>query len=100
MASLSADLDQSEPRLWQNIRSISWGLVLLICAAAGCGIAVLYSRYGLQNLPFLLPILLTLAFLIAASRIILGMHFLSDVLAGSALGLALGLASFRIFTIF
>ena len=43
MASLSADLDQSEPRLWQNIRSISWGLVLLICAAAGCGIAVLYS---------------------------------------------------------
>jgi len=50
--------------------------------------------------PFLLPILLTLAFLIAASRIILGMHFLSDVLAGSALGLALGLASFRIFTIF
>ena len=43
MASLSADLDQSEPRLWQNIRSISWRLVLLICAAAGCGIAVLYS---------------------------------------------------------
>jgi rod shape determining protein RodA len=41
--SLSADVDRSEPRLWQNIRAISWGLVLLICAAAGSGIAVLYS---------------------------------------------------------
>jgi len=43
VASLSTDLDGSEPRLWQRIRSISWGLVLLICAAAGCGIAMLYS---------------------------------------------------------
>jgi len=50
--------------------------------------------------PFLLPVLLVLAFLIAASRIILGMHFLSDVLAGSALGVALGYASFHIFTVF
>src|SRR5262249_12108124 len=40
---LSGDLDRSEPRLWQSIRAISWGLVLLICAAAGSGIAVLYS---------------------------------------------------------
>lgn len=43
MASLSADFDRREPRLWQSIRGISWGLVLLICAAAGFGIAVLYS---------------------------------------------------------
>src|SRR5215813_2943931 len=43
MAVLSGDLDRSEPRLWQSIRAISWGLVLLICAAAGSGIAVLYS---------------------------------------------------------
>jgi len=43
VASLSTDLDGSEPRLWQRIRSISWGLVLLICPAAGCGIAMLYS---------------------------------------------------------
>ncbi|HXX18056.1 MAG TPA: phosphatase PAP2 family protein [Candidatus Acidoferrum sp.] len=50
--------------------------------------------------PFLLPVLLVLAFLIAASRIILGMHFLSDVLAGSALGVALGYASFYLFTVF
>jgi rod shape determining protein RodA len=43
VAVLSGDLDRSEPRLWQSIRAISWGLVLLICAAAGSGIAVLYS---------------------------------------------------------
>jgi undecaprenyl-diphosphatase len=49
--------------------------------------------------PFLKPCLLALAFLIAASRIILGMHFLSDVIAGSALGVVLGFASFYIFTL-
>ena len=43
MTSLSADVDRSEPRLWQSIRGISWGLILLICAAASFGIAVLYS---------------------------------------------------------
>ena len=34
-----------------------------------------------------------LALSIAVSRIVLGMHFLSDVLAGAALGTALGVAS-------
>jgi len=43
VASLSADLVQREPRLWQRIRAISWGLVLLICTAACFGVAVLYS---------------------------------------------------------
>lgn len=41
--------------------------------------------------------LLAIAVLIASSRIILGMHFLSDVLVGSAIGAMLGLASFYIF---
>jgi rod shape determining protein RodA len=43
VASFSTDLGHSEPRLWQSIREISWGLIVLICAAAGFGIAVLYS---------------------------------------------------------
>jgi undecaprenyl-diphosphatase len=47
--------------------------------------------------PQLQSSLLAIAFLIAASRIVLGMHFLSDVLAGSAIGVLLGLASFYIF---
>jgi undecaprenyl-diphosphatase len=49
--------------------------------------------------PYLLTALLALAFLIAASRIVLGMHFLSDVLAGSAIGVTLGFCGFHIFTI-
>jgi undecaprenyl-diphosphatase len=50
--------------------------------------------------PYLQGCLLIIAFLIAMSRIVLGMHFLSDVLAGSALGIFLGLASYHIFTAF
>jgi undecaprenyl-diphosphatase len=41
--------------------------------------------------------LLAAALLIAGSRIILGMHFLSDVLTGSAIGVALGFISFHLF---
>jgi len=41
--SLSADFDRSELRLSEKIRALSWGLVLLIGAAACFGIAVLYS---------------------------------------------------------
>ena len=50
--------------------------------------------------PYLQPYLLVVALLIAASRIILGMHFLSDVLAGSAIGVLLGFTSFHIFALF
>jgi undecaprenyl-diphosphatase len=42
--------------------------------------------------------LLAVAVLIAGSRIILGMHFLSDVLAGSMIGAVLGVLSFHIFS--
>ena len=47
--------------------------------------------------PQLQGVLLAVALLIASSRIILGMHFLSDVLAGSAIGIALGTISYHIF---
>jgi undecaprenyl-diphosphatase len=40
--------------------------------------------------PEMLPGLLFCAVSIAASRVVLGMHFLSDVLAGAALGATLG----------
>ena len=50
--------------------------------------------------PELQGCLLAAAFLIAGSRIILGMHFLSDVLAGSVIGVLLGVASFHIFSAF
>ncbi|MBV9085316.1 MAG: phosphatase PAP2 family protein [Acidobacteriaceae bacterium] len=47
--------------------------------------------------PTLLVILLFCAFAIAASRILLGMHFLSDVVVGAVLGTGLALASHSVF---
>jgi undecaprenyl-diphosphatase len=47
----------------------------------------------------LLGSLVTAALLIAASRIILGMHFLSDVLAGALIGLLLGTLSYHVFVL-
>jgi len=47
--------------------------------------------------PMLMPVLLFCAVSIALSRIVLGMHFLSDVLAGMVLGVALGCASITTF---
>ena len=43
--------------------------------------------------PEMLPALLFCAASIALSRILLGMHFLSDVLAGAAIGALLGYAA-------
>ncbi len=47
--------------------------------------------------PLLLPLLLFAALSVAASRILLGMHFLSDVLAGSLLGAVLGILAYGVF---
>ena len=46
--------------------------------------------------PFLMAALLVCAFLIAISRIMLGMHFLSDVVAGALLGTSLGYCASRL----
>jgi undecaprenyl-diphosphatase len=48
--------------------------------------------------PEMLPGLLFCAASIAASRILLGMHYLSDVLAGAAVGTALGWGSASLFS--
>lgn len=45
--------------------------------------------------PEILPLLLVIAANIAVSRVIVGMHFLSDVLVGSGLGACIGYAAFR-----
>lgn len=46
--------------------------------------------------PMLLLALVATAIVIAVSRILLGMHFLTDVLAGSIIGIALGHISFHL----
>jgi undecaprenyl-diphosphatase len=43
------------------------------------------------SFPFLAPAVLVIAASVAASRVILGLHFPSDVLVGAALGLAIGM---------
>jgi len=45
--------------------------------------------------PEIMPLLLVLAANVAVSRVVVGMHFLSDVVAGSAMGALLGYAAFR-----
>jgi undecaprenyl-diphosphatase len=45
--------------------------------------------------PEIMPLLLLLAANVAISRIVVGMHFVSDVLAGSAMGALLGYVAFR-----
>lgn len=46
--------------------------------------------------PVIFPVLLFFAFSIALSRILLGMHFLSDVVVGALLGVVLGYASYSL----
>jgi len=48
--------------------------------------------------PSLMLALLFCAVSVAVSRIVLGLHFLSDVVAGSAIGSMLGYAAFRLFS--
>ena len=45
--------------------------------------------------PEIMPVLLVLAANVAISRVVVGMHFLSDVLVGSGMGALLGYAAFR-----
>jgi undecaprenyl-diphosphatase len=46
--------------------------------------------------PEIMPVLLALAANVAISRVVVGMHFLSDVLVGSGMGALLGYAAFRL----
>jgi undecaprenyl-diphosphatase len=47
--------------------------------------------------PALLPVMLFCAISIGASRVVLGMHFLSDVLAAAAIGIVLGMTAGQVF---
>ena len=58
--------------------------------------AVAFSLVASSYFPALGPLLATMTVATAASRVVLGLHYPSDVLAGAALGAAVALASFGI----
>jgi undecaprenyl-diphosphatase len=45
--------------------------------------------------PEIMPLLLLLASNVAVSRVVIGMHFLSDVLVGSGMGALLGYVAYH-----
>ncbi|SEF93718.1 phosphatase PAP2 family protein [Billgrantia desiderata] len=55
--------------------------------------AVMFCVMTAAHAPWLLPLLVPLALLIALSRVGLGLHYFSDVAAGAAIGYAFGLTS-------
>ena len=56
-------------------------------------LAMLYGSYE----PSMLVVLIPFALLVAASRVILGLHYPSDVVAGAAIGAAIAATSISIF---
>jgi undecaprenyl-diphosphatase len=59
--------------------------------------AVAFTWQAVAKFPELAWVLVPLAGLIAASRVVLGLHYPSDVLAGGAIGAALALLSLNLF---
>jgi undecaprenyl-diphosphatase len=57
---------------------------------AMCALVIIGSSF-----PLYLPVLAVLAALIALSRVVLGLHYPSDVVVGAALGIAIGTAANR-----
>lgn len=55
--------------------------------------AVMFSVLVAAHTPWLLPIVIPLSLLISISRVGLGLHYVSDVLAGAAIGYAFAMLS-------
>jgi membrane-associated phospholipid phosphatase len=83
----------SVPEVWGGNDAFPSGHVTLAFAAAAFGITVAALDLP-SGSPWLLPFAVTeasLAVLTASFRVFSGMHFMTDVIAGAALGTAIGL---------
>jgi membrane-associated phospholipid phosphatase len=77
--------------LTKNISSDLWSMPSSHTAAAFCLAACLARLY-----PQLRPLVWTLACIVAFARIVLGAHFVSDVVMGGAMGLIVGAFVFQL----
>lgn len=59
--------------------------------------AVCFTKIAIASFPELAPLLLTFAMLVAASRVVLGLHYPTDVLVGGLLGACLAALSGALF---
>jgi len=89
----------SRPRPYQVVPAVAIGAAPLDAFSFPSGHtlhAVAFTMVAASYYPALTPLLCSFACLTAASRVVLGLHYPSDVLAGAALGCAIGGASFWI----
>jgi undecaprenyl-diphosphatase len=61
--------------------------------------AVTFSLVALAHLPVLAPLLVPFTLLVALSRVVLGLHYPSDVLAAMLIGVVLAATSLQVGTI-
>lgn len=84
------------PRPFQSLRHVAAGAAPLDAYSFPSGHtlhAVGFTLVALAYWPWLAPALVPFTLLTAASRVALGLHYPSDVLAGAALGAGIGAAS-------
>lgn len=88
------------PRPFEVIQAIAIGIAPLDRFSFPSGHtlhAVAFSSVVLVYYPALAWLLVPFTLLVAASRVVLGLHYPSDVLAGAAIGALMAWASFSIF---
>jgi len=92
---LKNNLVRQRPYLkWNNIRNGTAPLDLYSFPSGHTLHAVAFTMVALSYYPMLSPLLVCITLLIALSRVILGLHYPSDVLVGALIGAVVALISF------